>query len=53
MSPPRTRDVLRWNEGARDLLDLAALAIAGAVLVVLDAACDVVERWIDERGERC
>lgn len=46
-----TRHVLRWHHTARDLLDLAALAIAGAVLVVLDRACGVVEGWIDGRSE--
>jgi len=48
----KTREVLRWNESVRDLLDLAALSIAGAILVALDAACDVVERFIDANGGR-
>ena len=47
----RTREVLRWNEGVRDLLSLAALSIAGAALVALDAACDLLERFIDNLGQ--
>lgn len=44
-----TRQVLAWHFTPSDLLELARLCIAGAVLVVLNSACDRIEAWVDRR----
>jgi hypothetical protein len=43
----RTRDVLRWNESARGLADLALFIAGCAALHVLASACDALERRLD------
>jgi hypothetical protein len=43
----RTRDVFRWNMSPRDLVLAAGIALAGALIVVMDAATMRLERWID------
>lgn len=45
-----TRDVLRWNLSARDMTDIATMALAGAVLVLLEAASSRIEAWLDRRA---
>lgn len=49
----RTREVIALHWSPRDLVELARLCAAAALLTALDAACGRVERWIDERGGRC
>lgn len=48
----RTRTVLRWNVSPRDALELALFVSGCAALVVLDAACERLEAWVDAWGER-
>lgn len=43
----RTRDLLVWHWSAGDLLYIAGIALAGAVVVALDRASSRLERWID------
>lgn len=44
---PRTRDVIGWHWSVGDLVALAQLAAAGALLVALDHAAQRLERWMD------
>lgn len=43
----KTRDVLAWHWSAGDLLYIAGIALAGAMVVALDRASNRLERWID------
>jgi hypothetical protein len=43
----KTRDVLRWNLSAGDVLQLCRIAALSLVMRALGHASDRVEQWID------